>query len=299
VKQNFHDFHNAEQEIVQEMIDKDPYMTWGVKNFGNQVGEEAKTESKVFVHKNVEVEHSLIDFQKIIIGEKIRDVQEDGFNNVNFNDQHLASIFCVEPDHQVDFYNLETVRKIVDFQFITTKWFLQLMFKFYLFGFMIPFIISLCKPSLLILNITYTMCLFTQIFFIMFELVQFKEQGLSYFTDLYNLVDTSQFAIFVLLYITKMLTQFDSDSIMEILMQGVLLYQCFYKVFYFIRIYDSMAFILTLLVNICYEAIPFALFILGLLLGFVKIYSLFHVGYDGNMIQPGLFNGLGEQVEDD
>ena len=125
------------------MIDKDPYMTWGVKNFGNQAGEESKTESKVFVHKNVEVEHSLIDFCKIIIGEKIRDVQEDGFHNVNFNDQHLASIFCVEPDHQVDFYNLETVRKIVDFQFITTKWFVQLMFKFYMFGFMIPFIISL------------------------------------------------------------------------------------------------------------------------------------------------------------
>jgi len=65
------------------MIDKDPYMTWGVKNFGGDGGE---TESKVFVHKNIEVEHSLIDFQKIIIGEKIRDVQEDGFHNVNFND---------------------------------------------------------------------------------------------------------------------------------------------------------------------------------------------------------------------
>jgi hypothetical protein len=55
-----------------------------------------------------------------------------------------------------------------------------------------------------------------------------------------------------------------------------------------------MAFILTLLVNICYEAIPFGLFILGVLLGFVKIYALFHVGYDKNMIQPGLINDAGE-----
>jgi len=47
------------------MIEKDPYMTWGVKNFVNNkdtVDEEVKTESKVFQHKNVEVEHSLIDF---------------------------------------------------------------------------------------------------------------------------------------------------------------------------------------------------------------------------------------------
>jgi hypothetical protein len=68
------------------------------------------------------------------------------------------------------------------------------------------------------------MCLFTQIFFFMFELVQLKEQRLAYFTDVYNLVDTSQFAIFVLLYITKMLTQFSSDSLTEILMQAILLY---------------------------------------------------------------------------
>jgi hypothetical protein len=84
------------------MIEKDPYMTWGVKNFGKQsavADEDVKTESKVFQHKNVEVEHSLIDFQKIIIGEKIRDVQEEGFHTVNFNDQHLASIFMLEDDH--------------------------------------------------------------------------------------------------------------------------------------------------------------------------------------------------------
>jgi len=81
-----------------------------------------------------------------------------------------------------------------------------------------------------------------------------------------------------------MVSQFNNDTVIEIFMQGILLYQCFYKVFYFIRIYDSMAFILTLLVNICHEAIPFALFIVGILLGFVKIYALFHVGYDRNSI---------------
>lgn len=118
----------------------------------------------------------------------------------------------------------------------------------------------------------------------MFELVQLKEQRWAYFTDMWNIIDTSQFAIFILLYIIKMISQFRTDSVVEILMQGVLLYQCFYKVFYFIRIYDSMAFVLTLMTNICYEAIPFAGFMMCMLIGFVKFYSLFHVGYDKNSI---------------
>tara|TARA_B110000285_G_scaffold235512_1_gene317714 strand:- start:1668 stop:1937 length:270 start_codon:yes stop_codon:yes gene_type:complete len=72
VKQHFTDFHNSSQEIVQEMIDKDPHMTWSVENFGQD--DDKKKTQKVFEDKNVEVEHSMIDFQKVIIGEKIRDV---------------------------------------------------------------------------------------------------------------------------------------------------------------------------------------------------------------------------------
>lgn len=180
VKQNFTDFHNSEKEILREMIEKDPHMTWTVDNFGQD--DKDKTQ-KVFKNKNVEVEHSMIDFQKLIIGEKIRDVQEEGFHNVNFNDQHLASIFYVEPDHQIDFYKLETVRKIVDYQFITTKWFLSLMLKFYLCGFLLPFLVSLSVgiESKLTLSVTYTMCFFTQIFFFIFEIIQFREQRLAYF----------------------------------------------------------------------------------------------------------------------
>jgi len=70
---------------------------------------------------------------------------------------------------------------------------------------------------------------------------------LDYFTDFWNLIDTSQFIFFVLLYVIKMLSQFQTDTTMEILLQGVLLYQCFYKVSYFIRIYDSYCFIMIMI----------------------------------------------------
>jgi hypothetical protein len=124
---------------------------------------------------NIEVEHSLIDFQKIIIGEKIRDVQEDGFRNVNFNDQHLASILYIENPAHIGFYKLETVRKLVDFQFVRTKAFLELMLKFYTFGFVVPFVLSLSTENPVLLNVAYTLCFFTQIFFFLFELIQLKE----------------------------------------------------------------------------------------------------------------------------
>jgi hypothetical protein len=114
----------------------------------------------------------------------------------------------------------------------------------------------------------------------MFELIQLKEQRLAYFTDMWNIVDTSQFVFFSLLYIMKMWNQFNSDTLFEIMLQGILLFQCFYKVMYFIRIYESIAFILSILTNIVHESIPFVLFLMTILIGFVKINAIFHVGYD-------------------
>ena len=114
----------------------------------------------------------------------------------------------VDDDEYIEFYNLEVVRKIIDFQFCTVKSFLQKMFIFYSLGFMVPFLISLSVDNIWVLNICYTLCFFTQIFFIMFEGIQFKEQGRAYFTDFYNIIDSSQFIFFVLLYFYKMVSQF-------------------------------------------------------------------------------------------
>lgn len=132
-------------------------MTWGVSGFGD-------TDIKIKSQKerNVEVEHSCIDFTKVIIGEKIRSINENKFRPYSFNDQRLAELMMIEDDEYIEFYNLEVVRKIIDFQFEgTTKKFLSLMFKFYGFGFLIPFMISLSVESITTLNICYTLCFFT------------------------------------------------------------------------------------------------------------------------------------------
>jgi hypothetical protein len=93
--------------------------------------------------KSYEVEHSLIDFQKLIIGEKVRGIQEDKDYGVQFTDQHLAGLLCKEGNKALEFYKLESVQKLVDYQFIKTKAFLNLIMRFYIFGFLGPFILSI------------------------------------------------------------------------------------------------------------------------------------------------------------
>lgn len=154
--------------------------------------------------KNVEVEHTAINFSKIIIGEKIRYIQEHDYRHVVFNDNHLASIFWVEDEEYLSFYDLDAVRKIIDFQFVKTQKFIQWIMAFYMIGFLIPYIITLNSSNLFFLNIFYILMLFTQIFFMIFEGMQVKEQQWEYIKDPWNIIDSMQFIMFFTLYCIKM-----------------------------------------------------------------------------------------------
>jgi len=94
VMKDFIDFHNYKQELLYEVILKDPYMTWSVSNYED----EDKGTQILNQKKDYEVEHSLIDFQKLIIGEKVRGYCEGAWKNVVFNDQHLAALLHKEDD---------------------------------------------------------------------------------------------------------------------------------------------------------------------------------------------------------
>jgi len=106
----------------------------------------------------------------------------------------------------------------------------------------------------------------------MFELIQVKEQRLDYFKDVYNLVDSSQFVFFILLYVSKMVTQFQSNSIFEVFLEAFIIVQAFYKLIYFVRIYDSFLFLITMVSKIMKDIMPFVVFIVVALLGFCKIF---------------------------
>ena len=114
-------------------------MTWGLHGAKG-------TGERIIKDKNVEAEHSIIDFQRLIIGEKIRGYTGDDFHNVEFTNEHLADILCIKDDssgHNLKYYDQETVRKLIDFQFVEVKQFLQMMFWIYILGFQVPFLLSL------------------------------------------------------------------------------------------------------------------------------------------------------------
>ena len=157
---DFIDYHNVDQELLCEVILKDPSM----------IMDTAKEDIKSKGKKKYEVEHSYINFEKLIIGEKIRGYQED-FKNIEFNDQHLAQLLYKEDEDKLEFYELGTVQKLVEFQFHKTKAFLNLIIKLYICGFLGPFMLSITIENFLIQNLCYIFCFVTQCFLIFFEIV--------------------------------------------------------------------------------------------------------------------------------
>jgi len=248
-------------------------MTWGVASFDDD-----KDGAKFDYERNVEVEHSCIDFTTVIVGEKIRGVLEQDFKKVTFNDEELAALMYIEAEENLDFYDLEVVRKIVDFQFSAVGKLLGRMFKVYLGGFVIPFLLSMSVESLPLLFVCYTVCLLTQIFFIVFEGIQLKAQRLEYFKDVYNVIQVSQFVAFVVLYGYKMLSHFERNGVFMVLLQTFVLLQSVSNTFYYLRIYKEYGFLLEMSTRIIHKLIPLAAYIAASLIGFSKVYQVLNMG---------------------
>ena len=105
-----------------------------------------------------------------------------------------------------------------------------------------------------------------------------RQYGISYFKDFWNCVDLTQFAAFIYLFINKLVTQFSSDSFMEILFSAVILFLSIYKLMYFVRIYDPINEIIIIIGNIISNIIPFAVLSVALLFSLSKIYQVLHMG---------------------
>jgi len=75
----------------------------------------------------------------------------------------------------------------------------------------------------------------------------------------------------------KMLSQFQSDTLFEILLQAVLLIQTFYKTVYYLRMYDQIAQILIMGGLIVTEIAGYIIFMGVLLLCFCKQYTVMHL----------------------
>jgi hypothetical protein len=80
------------------------------------------------------------------------------------------------------------------------------------------------------------------------------------------------------MFLVKMISQFGTDSIIEIILQAFLIFLSIYKFFYFIRIYDDYCGLLILIEKCAKEAIPLVVTIIFLIFGFSKLYMTLHMG---------------------
>ena len=116
-----------------------------------------------------------------------------------------------------------------------------------------------------------------------------KQYGLEYIKDFWNCIDLLQFGAFLYVFIHKLITQFQSDSSLEILFSTVILFLSIYKVLYFVRIYDGGAEVMTPLFVITSDVIPFGIICLALLFALYKIYQVLHMGVND---PSGLYDGI-------
>jgi hypothetical protein len=119
----------------------------------------------------------------------------------------------------LQFYELEAVKKLIDYQFETTRSFMTKIFFFYSFGFVIPtlFAFNIDYPSLQ--NLLFTIAMFTQLILFLVDVLNIHKLGCKLFwNDYRNWLDTIQFIVWSFVFVIKLLNQFSSDSPLEILL---------------------------------------------------------------------------------
>lgn len=95
--------------------------------------------------------------------------------------------------------------------------------------------------------------------------------------------------VFQMLYSTKMYNQFETDSTFEIALQAIIIFQSFFKVFYYLRMFEQFHFILTMAVYIAREIAPFMIFTISMMTGFAKMYQLLNAGINDSQ---GLYDNV-------
>lgn len=183
-----------------------------------------------------------------------------------------------DDDKKLDFYDLETVRKIIDFQYVTTGKFVSLMLYVYLFGFMTPLMLSIFVTNKMALHIFFCVAFLSQLFFIYFEFLQLKEAKMAYFKDFWNYIDITQFSFFAIIFSYRMLNNFGEVSTMISILNGCLLVISLYKLMYFARVFAGISFVLQICTNIAMEIVPFVGFVGVVLLVFTQAYMIAHMG---------------------
>ena len=118
-----------------------------------------------------EIEHTYIDFKFLIIGDKIKHLDdEEQLKNLSYDDEYLAKLM-MSSEENPDFYMCESVQKIIDYQFVQTKKGMTYLFWFYIFCYMIPYSITLVNENVYIHLYVMRICVLPQVVLLIIEII--------------------------------------------------------------------------------------------------------------------------------
>lgn len=169
----------------------------------------------------------------------------------------------------MEFYDQDTVQKIIDYQWKYTRTFIKWLFYLYIFFFIIPFYATMFTEEKIHAKLLH-ICQVPQVILFAIEMVQMRSQGLDYLAG-WNLTDFMQFVVFQTLFVLKLMNYGDHEGIMPEL-QLLLIILSFFKMFFFIRIYKDMGFLVQMLHVCIIDLQPFVAI-------YISFWLMFSIGF--------------------
>ena len=103
------------------------------------------------------------------------------------------------------------------------------------------------------------------------------ELGISYFYDIYNLFELTQFVLFMFYVTIKLSIDFDDNSLIHMTILIVLVCQSFMKVMFFVRVFKKYGFLVTMLGFTFVDVLPFQMFFFMFIMFFSMIVMILRV----------------------
>lgn len=157
-------------------------------------------------NKFITIEHSYIDFQRLILNEKLQmNKEEEGASKSKqkvFGQLYFARLMVQNDENNIEFYTQDMVQKFIDLQFNETQKFFFTNLIIYLLFFFVPFLLALFVNSPhYIRKWSLFSCLWTQIYFLFWEILQLWQLKKAYLKKIENLMELLQIFIFMIIFV--------------------------------------------------------------------------------------------------
>lgn len=136
------------------------------------------------------MEHTLIDFRYLILGQKLKIQKDNTKGKYLFDDFQLAELLDKSTRH-TSLFTKSSIQKIIDYQFEMSGPRFKRMFLIYVFCYYIPFLITIFIPYRIAEMVISIISLITMCYFFGIEIIQMKFAGWDYLTSFWNLTEVA------------------------------------------------------------------------------------------------------------